>query len=66
MSYNTVQSNTIQFATMHCGNSVYSINNNVFMKRYTSIQLCLLQISYLFDNAATVFFAVFVSFWGKN
>lgn len=24
-----------------------------------------LQISYLFDNAATVFFAVFVSFWGK-
>ena len=27
--------------------------------------LSLLQVSYLFDNAATVFFAVFVSFWGK-
>ena len=22
-------------------------------------------MSYLFDNAATVYFAVFVSFWGK-
>ena len=66
MSYNTVQSNTIQCATIHSWNSVYSINNSVFIKRYTPIQLCLLQISYLFDNAATVFFAVFVSFWGKN
>ena len=66
MSHNTMQSNTIQCATIHSWNSVYSINNSVFIKRYTPIQLCLLQISYLFDNAATVFFAVFVSFWGKN